>query len=145
MITPQELRIGNYVNGELYETGCSVTVLQYKVKSLGEKSAVLQDLKTQSVLNYQDIQPIPLTSKWLLKFGFTQSLDYDPRKRFDKVPLYENNGVSIMLSDSEFWYVTRQYDGGSSDPFERVLEVKSVHQVQNLYFALTGEELTINE
>lgn len=43
------------------------------------------------------------------------------------------------------WYSTKIYDGGSSEMYEPFIKIKFVHQLQNLYFALTGEELTIKE
>lgn len=130
MINKNELRIGNYVNGELYETGCSVTVRQYKIKSLGEKIAVLQDRKTQSVLSYQDIQPIPLTSEWLLKFGCKYSENYKGWQ-----VLYSSG---LRLID---YAQCRQVFIDSSTH----TELRYVHQFQNFIYALTGEELTIQE
>lgn len=136
MIKPNELRLGNYVKYPFHELQvCQLFLDSFQGMYVGGRGCYM----------YESCDGIPLTAEWLLKFGFTQSSCHDSRNIFDRVPLYENNGVAIMLSDSEFWYVTRQYDGGSSDPFERVLEVKSVHQLQNLYYAITGEELTIQE
>lgn len=64
------------------------------------------------------IEPIPLTEEWLLKFGFKPFV-----KDFTK------NG--IIIHTRKRGYVLRK-----SVPI-----IKYVHQLQNLYFALTGEEL----
>ncbi len=88
-------------------------------------------------------KPIPLTEEWLLKFGFEEYEGYDFGISVNKVPRFEKNDISIMLSGGAFWYATRQYDGGTSDPYEAFRDVQHVHQLQNLYFALTGTELEI--
>ena len=66
-------------------------------------------------------KPIPLTEGWLLKFGFEKKIGWDDLIYHVKnnVDLYE------FLSGYEY------YD----------FHIKHVHQLQNLYFALTGEEL----
>lgn len=69
------------------------------------------------------IQPIPLTEEWLLKFGF-EIYEFDHKEnqyRFKERLLVIRKGVFC--------------DYGTN------VELKYVHQLQNLYFALTGEEL----
>jgi len=68
--------------------------------------------------------PIPLTEEWLLKFGFEKLEGWDDMYYFQigDFQIHEYN-----VSGYEF------------DDFD----IKNVHQLQNLYFALTGEELTI--
>jgi hypothetical protein len=73
-------------------------------------------------------EPIPLTEEWLVKFGF------------------ERNG-------SQFWYKSYDYTIDTrgnklvvhSDYASSIYgtEVKYVNQLQNLFFALTGEELIL--
>ena len=65
-----------------------------------------------------DIEPIQLTEKWLLKLGF---------KPFNKD--FVLNGIIIHTRKRGF--ILRK-----SVPI-----IMHVHQLQNLYFALTGEEL----
>lgn len=148
MINKNELRIGNYVNGELYETGYSVTVRQYKIKSLGEKIAVIQDRKTQSVLSYKEIQPILLTSEWLLKFGFKEH----PISWSKDISYFQQSYRTICVTLSQGIIIR---EGGVMDRRSEddicVLwntDVRGpimVHNLQNIYHALTGEELTIQE
>lgn len=68
--------------------------------------------------------PIPLTEEWLIKFGFEQS----------KVILH------IRYSKKNISLITRT---DSNVIYFQDLKITSVHQLQNLYFALCGEELTI--
>ncbi len=74
-------------------------------------------------------KPIPLTEEWLKRFGFDENL-----KEFVK------SGISIREenNNSVFW-VWGFYLGFSHGG------IKHVHQLQNLYFALTGEELELKE
>jgi hypothetical protein len=75
------------------------------------------------------IQPIPLTEEWLKKFGF----EYD-------TVIWHKDRIMLASANREFstWYGSFIY--GKIDIF-----VKTVHQLQNLYFALTGEELVLAE
>ena len=84
-------------------------------------------------------KPIPLTEEWLLKFGFEYRYAgwFEMRSRFNG-DYFEMNFHIItkeihLLQDSG-----RKYE-------VHLCNIKHVHQLQNLYFALTGEELTINE
>lgn len=70
------------------------------------------------------LRPIPLTAEWIEKFGF------------DKLP---NQNKYDM---DKFWACKLR--NGNEWHFEDLeCIVKYVHQLQNLYFALTGEELAI--
>ena len=73
-----------------------------------------------------ECQPIPLTEEWLLKFGFEYS-DLNGDSGLWKIPPFQ-----IYGKYNQFIYDYR-------------LDVNYVHQLQNLYFALTGEELTIKK
>jgi len=68
------------------------------------------------------LKPIPLTEEWLLKFGFKS----DPENI-----VFEINGLLVYKQDSTFWF----------DLISDSIEIEYVHQLQNLYFALTNKEL----
>lgn len=76
-------------------------------------------------------EPIPITEEWLLKFGF---------KKIKNTPWYreyridKKNIVSFDKDDKEYSYFNLS---------SRLCTLKYVHQLQNLYFALTGAELTV--
>ncbi len=85
-------------------------------------------------INYMgdhNFKPIKLTDEWLLKFGFYNWGD-------DKEYFNSTNGYVIELLNQGVDY--RVFDStGVTMCF-----IKYVHQLQNLYFALTCEELKIN-
>jgi len=74
-------------------------------------------------------QKIPLTEEWLLKFGFEKIYEYYYKGRFFIENLFDNRFTfRITINNAESAHAN---------------SVKYVHQLQNLYFALTGEELII--
>lgn len=81
----------------------------------------------------QFVSPIPLTEEWMLKFGFENSY----RSDFTVTMQHATNdkfGIKINVST-----------GMSLVYLGIPIRIEFVHQLQNLYFALTGEELTIKE
>lgn len=128
------LRIGNIVSA------------RHSSAFNGEWCVEADDIASQEEANTygrEYLKPILLTEEWLIKFGFQKFEEYDFGISLNKVPRFEKGSVSIMLSDGKFWYATRQYDGGTSDPYGPVIEVVYVHRLQNLYFELENEELPI--
>jgi hypothetical protein len=124
----EELRIGNIV----YANG-----VNYKVWSIcgGYIELDSEPLDHHTSLVLDKIEPIPLTEEWLLKFGFViGSLKNCYFKAWGK------NGVESIVYEYH-------YKGG----FEYELGthtfkvIEYVHQLQNLYFALTGNELIIKD
>lgn len=65
--------------------------------------------------------PIPLTDEWLVNMGFN--------KRSPEGYWYDLNRISINIPTIEY----------KNNWIE--INLQYVHQLQNLYFALTGEEL----
>jgi hypothetical protein len=81
------------------------------------------------ILDYgleEEIVPIPLTEEILLAFGFEYD-DIDGNSGYWKV-----NNFKVVFGE----------DGCS---YNWSLIIKYVHQLQNLVFALTGEELTFKQ
>ena len=77
----------------------------------------------------EDFRPIILTDEWLIKLGFKQN-------KFDKVFEVENCQIEIYFFDNDI-KCTVCVDSVINN------NIKHVHQLQNLYFALTGSELTV--
>ena len=81
------------------------------------------------------IEPIILTEKWLFYFGFYMTSNQDFIGG-----LYTTKKQDGFYIDKEtMCYCNIDYEGTIDD----VIEIKYVHQLQNLYFALTEEELTL--
>jgi hypothetical protein len=111
-----ELRIGNWVRWN-YEERSEGNV--YPV----EYGYELDDIKN----NPNIVKPIPLTEEWLERFGWVKSKD---RSHF-----WHDSNLSLWFNDNGLFI---ESVGGK-------LCIKHLHQLQNLYFALTYEELQTDE
>lgn len=119
-------------------------------------------------INYEDsgfanldkgyVEPIPLTKEWLIKFGFEKD---EESVRWMKE--YNFTDYSFVLKGStpisKYFRVYHETDKNKQKGIDiRGVEmgefsvyanqwwtqsVKYIHQLQNLYFALTGEELIL--
>ena len=85
----------------------------------------------QDLLNTKFLEPILLTEEWLLKFGFE-----DNEYTFDLIA--NKKKLSFTWSSR---IVSTGYRKGLS--MKKYRHIEYVHQLQNLYFALTNKELTI--
>lgn len=122
-LSPRELRIGNYLTnflGEVFQAN-GLTIGNFHHNEFGLP------------------EPIPLTEEWLLKFGFKQHIlcyrKVLSKDRYLMLALCNDKGLG------EFYFYVK--DNNDFTGFE--IRIFSVHQLQNLYFALTGEELTIKQ
>jgi hypothetical protein len=85
---------------------------------------------------FENLNPIPITEEWLLKFGFEcydTKVNPKPHKRWSKWLFNLNIYQITYKKKNDIFLLIGTY-----------AEIKYVHQLQNLYFALTGEELQIN-
>lgn len=120
-----ELRIGNFVDFNREET---ITVMKIEASYVNQPSSVKKVLYPTEHLN-----GIPLTEEWLLKFGFER--DKTLIGRFEL-----KDWDFVFYTDSLSLELKACWDCGGYE-----VDAKHVHQLQNLYFALTGEELTIKQ
>lgn len=123
----KELRIGNYILGNYtdYEdiddiekqevckvlTLDSVGVAEYSIWVEGESAYIER---------YDSFEGIPLTEEWLIKFGYK------------KYP----HGDALFLPGHLVWVCNDLFIDDKNG-----IVLKYVHQIQNLYFALTSKEL----
>ena len=114
-MTANELRIGNYVKSN------DVNMAPYFIVTA---SFLKQNENEMSWF----IDPIQLTEEWLLKLGFKYSEFED---------LYQKGGYDVDIKDNVYCHF---YMNEYGDWYK---DIDHVHSLQNLYFALTGEELTI--
>ena len=118
----QEIRIGNYIdrNGLM------------EVRVISQSGVKIYDhvnnIFPPTFFDFdENIKPIPLTEEWLLKFGCEKA-----KRGFviDRFRLTYNEQY-------EFWYVI------DDSTLSYITKVEFVHEWQNVYFVLNGEELEI--
>jgi hypothetical protein len=91
-------------------------------------------------------RPIPLDEQWLLKAGFTHTkYIYCDENELNGGIGYSDEETIIRKGDRFFFIRDESADPYDGSTIYRYIEIKHVHQLQNLYFALTGEELTIKD
>jgi hypothetical protein len=128
-----ELRIGNLVNRKYFNPqpenkNWQLEPVEICALGFGKYNVKLKN-GGHSLIDY--LEPIPLTEEWLLKFGFEKTMAWT-----FAIELKGNNMLVYYLGEK-----------GCSIGFKSYSEFdcKYAHQLQNLYFALTNEELTINK
>lgn len=126
-----ELRLGNLINTK------NPNMNPFKIEAIErEKAGGYNNFGSFVYWYCNDFEPIPLTEEWLLKFGFAH--------KFDNIYTYP-----FRISDN--LVVEMKFEGWAenislfTNGFFSSNSVKYVHQLQNLYFSLTGQELTIKE
>ena len=119
-----ELRIGNWVywDGEMIINAHNIAEIDY----------------FQRAGNPLDVKGIPLTEEWLIRFGF-EGDKYSPSVHFKKE--YKTSigplGVINLVWDKNGYNMW--YQQLNAEP------LRYAHQLQNLFFALTSEELKTKE
>lgn len=117
-----DLRIGNYVKfGKLFK----------KVVEISQDGFYVLDKDGTTLKStWADLQPIPLTEDILLKCGF------------QKISTNYEKGFLLLWGNLK----TGTIDFVLIEPHSNIRHVTALsylHQLQNLYFALTNEELEI--
>jgi len=112
----QEMRLGNWYDH--HGTPKQVTV------------SVIEDVWESERIW---VKPIKLTEEWLVRFGFEKVLN-----RYKKININTINGKNAP-------FIVLYLDGFEYDDLRFRTKLIHVHQFQNLYHSLTGEELTLTE
>lgn len=123
MIDPKELRIGNLASVNTAQAGWWETT-HVTAESFAKSAA--------GTLICESYEPIPITPEWLEKLGFEKN-EYNSYQ-LKNIELSEEIIRSIPPKKTGVWYV---------EYFQ--VRIKHVHQIQNLYHALTGDELTLKK
>jgi len=116
-----ELKIGNYV---LNENDDVVLLCKSRFRVM-----------IKGNINYQ---PIPLTEEWLEKFNMELTDGFSNSRKL-YLNNYENDISKITYSPKEGLL---RLSNGDTKGTMLIPHIKYVHQLQNLYFALTGKEVT---
>ena len=129
MIQANELRIGNWVNYE--QTSHIVTGIKNNV--IWSRWKGQENDEDEYLDDFDNYKPIPLSPEILGKCGFVR---------------YNNTWELVSDKNERYgvWCFTI-YDyresGYNYNSAEFPVKLNYLHQLQNLYFALTGEELTV--
>jgi hypothetical protein len=123
----EELRIGNFIKGCNVYDGRELTVSKVGFDVVFFFNGFAGEYPN-------DCEGIELTEQWLEKFGFLCTV---PRFRYETDKYLIEQWVT---ADSYFFRVKT-----SASESIMIAEVEFVHQLQNLYFALTGREIELTK
>ncbi len=126
MIQVNEFRLGNLIYSPIEKEIVKLVAIEQ-----GNRPITLGKMGTSSFSGFDCLEPIPLTEEILLKCGFKLShkgFTYDKKRLSICLPCdsYKNGRVYFNS-----WCISEK-------------SIDSLHQLQNLYFSLTNEELTFN-
>jgi capsid portal protein len=123
MIDPKELRLGNFIRfNEKFPDDPELELDNEGPMNEDDFNHMLIDSEFR-----KNAEAIPLTEEWLKRFGFKR----------------QNNAWNgPHKNDFSLWNPPGEYGISLNDTIMCPV-IEYVHQLQNLYFALTGEELTL--
>ena len=120
VILPNELRVGNLVFVDLYD---EIKILVESICSINK------DIfnSTTGEIPFTSLKPIPINEDLLCKLGFNKTGG-----------TYElcNGLIELVYAKNAMYEVIE-------GQWKSIENIKYLHQLQNLYFALTGRELTV--
>lgn len=143
MITANELRIGNLIswnpkllNPDITLTAMNVEVAAIQLDKIGFSSPnfehrvePFEDDLMQEEMTYKTLasfEPIPITAEILEKAGFQKD-------KHLVTTYFETDGLRLKVADESFQPVCGKEAFGHA--------IQYVHQLQNVYYCLTGKEL----
>ncbi len=94
--------------------------------------SVLVKIDPDTAVDYKKLKPIALTAEWFSKLGFKEAYRSHNRVRFDLTNYcrYDFDLDSNKILEGFLF-------------FGNYIKCNYLHQLQNIYFTLTGEELKI--
>ena len=137
----EELRLGNLVRIDESDAF-------FEVNGMTSYALSVKDPTEDVWLENYSFLPIPLTEEWLIKFGFEKVIYDTDETGYGTDYELDIKGVGCISYSDDFSCALF----GSKESSKNELgflpnwdNCKHVHQLQNLYFALIGEELKIKE
>lgn len=125
MIQASELRIGNWVRAGKMTEPLQVYSIDFNTRD--------RHLINGATITYNDLHPIPLTPEILIACGF-ETDEYTYWKSYSIEGQFFYFSVGHFKGDI-FKYLPK------NSPSTLGIEIKSLHQLMNIHFALTNTEL----
>lgn len=133
MIKANELRIGNYIKFHNHLEPEKIVTVNVRFFSSLAGGRSLEEIKPDEELNGY-YSPIPLTPELLLKLGFEKD-GYEGAVWYQKgFPVIGE----LCTSDREHPLGNFLFDTNTD-----TLKIHYLHQLQNLYYSLTGSEMEV--
>lgn len=129
----QELRLGNII--KVVEGDRQCTVIGIKP---GAIRVNLEVVKGHFVTDEAELfSGIPLNEGWFIRFGFEEKKENTGPPINEELTSFVLSGYEFSKDTGGYWYLCG-YNWNTK-------RFKCVHQLQNIFFAIAGEELTLKE
>jgi hypothetical protein len=136
----KELRIGNLIIG--------ISNTPEIIEAINPETV---NTDNHDILLYNQIEPIPLAEKWLIKFdfedwGWVQVNEYEKYKRWvihnilDGTSNFEVHEIHTTYGGKEESYFAFSVD---NDERINVIDTETVHGLQNCFYLMSGFDLTL--
>jgi len=123
---PNELRVSNLVA----DRGGKILSIDWFDRYKVCQQMIIEGMEVHPITEeFEYLQPIPLTPEWLERFGFVADHENQTLGTY-----YDHGDYGVYMMGNEI-----------CDYFYTDTRLKYLHQLQNLYHALTGTELTLTE
>ncbi|HLK30433.1 MAG TPA: hypothetical protein VKT28_17755 [Puia sp.] len=136
MVPINDIRIGNFLIFD-FPNGSKV---QHRSEHIHKKFDGYRTVITINDINIDKVHGIPLANEWLVKFGF-EKIDKQFQHNWVITKPKTGEHYSIQFSEDKFWLSNSEFDAWCYV----IRDVEYVHQLQNLYYDLAGEELTVKD
>ena len=137
-----ELRIGNYVKFSDPINGTNIYRVYY-IADYGNISSISLEGKGQlASCTVKDIEPIELTRDILINIGFKKGYNEIYSKTI-KVDFYEYNISYQNVKDNKYSFVAYGYKNGELKRKMILNNIQYLHELQNVFFTFTNQELEI--
>jgi len=136
---PRDLMIGNFVNRKYYNphpTNPSWELSKCTVIAVRENNSLTVKDKDKSHMVIDYWEGVPLTKEWVELFGFEKRITIGHSVQYFI-------GINPVTQD---WLFDILWQDSQDCPFYRNghFKIKYVHQLQNLFYCLTGQELVLS-
>lgn len=135
-MTIKELRIGNIIRHNVKDPQSPTGWCEPNEAPIDEN-----DMNIFLITDNQfpEAEPVKLTEEWLLKFGFKYGEDEDFDKDYSG-RMFFKTGIQIVIQPDNDTHLVKCPTFLYGYPIQNC---RYLHELQNLYFAVIGEELTI--
>jgi len=129
----EELMLLNFVNYPKWHNSGEDKCWMVKSIEWNMKKIWLTDGSIETYVDFYILKPIPITEVWIKYFGLSES------ENEEGDTIWKNENIEIEIfnysNNSTSCFLTKVLT------FQTEIELRYLHQLQNLYFALTGRQL----
>lgn len=134
---PTELRIGNFIQYNSPDHSICFDLV-VGINYSDDFHVHMVELHGRTPININGISPIPITPEWLERLGFERKYKNENTIHWVK---FSAKHLSFVITECSSLF-GMEYNAYGADHCPQIFHI---HQLQNLYHALTGQELTVKE